>query len=197
MWAKHGGGMRAMRTCLMLLLLMAVKAVGQDKPQRDKSPSLDNTLVYMQNTLSRYGYIHKTGKDQELNLKGGEPCRIYVESEITVTLHTPQDGVYPLEYQFHLGTIDPDSVKAVTDDAQKNKPEGGRLTQVHLAATNNESTIWASASDWKESKKVPKTVQLLTFTDFDFQFRDREQAERFANALKHAVALCGGKPSAF
>jgi len=181
---------------LMLVLMTELTAFGQDKPQ-DKSPSLDSTLGYMQNTLSRYGYLHTTGKDQELNLKGDEPCRIYVESEITVKMHTPQDGVYPFEYQFHLGMIDPDSVKAVTDDAQKDKPEGWRLTKVHLATTDNKSTIWASASDWKESKKVPKSLQLAAFTDFDFQFRDREQAERFAKALKHAVTLCGGKPSAF
>jgi hypothetical protein len=182
---------------LILVFLTVVTAVGQGKSQQDKSPSLDSTLEYMRNTLSRYTYMHTTGKDQELNLKGGEPCRIYVESQITVTLHTPQDGVYPFEYQFHLGTIDPDSVKVVTDDAQKNKPEGWKLTNVHLAAMDNRPTIFASASEWKKSKKMPKTLQLATFTDFDFQFRDREQAERFAKALKHAVTLCGGKPSAF
>jgi len=181
----------------ILVVLTAMTAVGQDKTQQEKSPSLDSTLEYMQNTLSRYGFMHTTGKDQELNLKGDEPCRIYVEWEITVTLHTPQDGVYPVEYQFHLGTIDADSVKVVTDDAQKNKPEGWKLTTVHLAATNNESKIWMSASEWKESKKVPKSLQLASFSDFDFQFRDREQAGRFAKALKHAVTLCGGKPSAF
>ena len=150
----------------------------------------------MQNTLDRYGYIHTNGKDQELNLKGDEPCRIYVEWEITVRMHSPQDGVYPYEYQFHLGTIDPESVKVVTPENQK-QPQGWKRTNVHLAATNNKSTIWASASDWKESKKVPKSLQMATMTDFDFQFRDKEQAERFAKALRHAITLCGGKPSAF
>jgi hypothetical protein len=176
----------------ILMVFMSATAVSQDK-----SPSLDSTLQYMRNTLSRYGYMHTTGKDQELALKGDEPCRIYVESDIASKMHTSQDGHYPFEYQFHLGTIDPDSVRVVTDSAQKGKPEGWKLTNVHLAATDNRSTIWASASEWKESKNVPKALQLSTFTDFDFQFRDKEQAERFAKALKHAISLCGGKPSAF
>jgi len=176
---------------------MAMIAVGQDKPLKSDSPDLSTTLEYMRNTLTSHGYIHTTGKDQELNLKGDEPCRIYVESEITVKMHTPQDGVYPFEHQFHLGTIDPGSVKVVTPENQKDKSEGWRLTNVHLATTDNRSTIFASASDWKESKKVPKSLQMASFTDFDFQFRDKEQAERFAKALKHAVTLCGGKPSAF
>jgi hypothetical protein len=175
------------------LALEAALAVGQDKPQ----PSLDSTLRYMQNTLSQYGYIHTKGKDQELVLKGDEACRIYVESEIGYKMHTPQDGEYPFEYQFHLGTIDPDSVKVTTDASQKNKPEGWKLTNVHLATTDNKTTIWASASEWKENKKVPKALQMSAFPEFDFQFRDREQAERFAKALKHAVTLCGGKKSAF
>lgn len=150
----------------------------------------------MQNTLSNYGYIHTQGKDQELNLKGDEPCRLYVEWEITF-LHKPQQGVYPDEYQFHLGTIDPESVKVVTSRESQKQPEGWKLTNVHLATTNNEKTIWASASNWEESKKVPESLQLWSMTDFDFQFRDTEQAERFAKALKHAVTLCGGKPSSF
>jgi hypothetical protein len=164
-------------------------AVGQDKPQQDKSPNLATTLDFMRNTLSRYGYM-----DDELNLKGDEPCRIYVESEITVELHTSQDGDYPFEYQFHLGTIDPDSVRVVTNENQKAYEKS---TTVHLATTNNRRTIFASASEWKESKKVPKSLQIADFTDFDFHFRDKEQAERFAKALKHAITLCGGKPSAF
>jgi hypothetical protein len=68
---------------------------------------------------------------------------------------------------------------------------------VHLATTNNRPTIFQSASDFGESKKVPKSLQLNESSDFDFQFRDREQAEKFAKALKHAITLCGGKPSVF
>lgn len=177
---------------LILVILAAVPAFGQEK-----SPSLDDTLRYMQNTLSQYGYIHTEGKDQELTMKGDEPCRIYVEWEMTVKMHKPQDGKYPVEYQINLGTIDPDSLKVTTDESQKNKPEGWKLTKVHLSTTKNESTIWMSGSEWKESKKVPKSLQLSVFPEFDFQFRDKEQAERFSKALKHAVILCGGKPSAF
>ena len=114
-----------------------------------------------------------------------------------MTIYNPQDGVYPVEYQFHLGTVDPESVKVVIDDHQKDKPEGWKLINVHLAATDNKSVIWMSASNWEESKKVPESLQLSSLPDFNFQFRDKEQAERFAKALKHAVVLCGGKPSAF
>ncbi|SRR6266436_8910033 len=151
----------------------------------------------MQNTLSQYGFLHTKSKDQELVLKGNEPCRIFVEWEIKVEMHTQRDGRYPVEYQIHLGSIDPESGKATTDESQKNQLAGWKLTNVHLSATNNESKIGVSASGWKESREVPKALQLSALPDFDFQFRDAEQAERFAKALKQAVILCGGKPSAF
>lgn len=189
--------MTARVAAAVLILVFTTVAVGQNKPQQDKSPSLETTLDFMRNTLSRYGYIHVTGKDQEIALKRDELCRVYVDWEIRYAMHTPQDRVYPYEYQFHLGTIDPDSVKVTTSESQKDKPEGWKLTNVHLATTDNRPTIWASASEWKESKKVPKSLQMAEFTDFDFQFRDQEQAEKFSKALKHAVTLCGGKASAF
>jgi hypothetical protein len=97
-------------------------------------------------------------------------------------MHTPQDGVYPFEYEFHLGTIDPGSVKVTIPERQKDKPEGWKWINVHLATTDNKATIFGSASDWKENKKVPKSLQMASFTNFDFQFRDKEQAERFAKA---------------
>src|SRR5215469_4229488 len=97
----------------ILIILMATTAVAQDKP-----PDLDTTLGFIQNMLDRYGFIHAKGKDQELKVKGDEPCRIYVKSEIKVQMHTSQDGVYPVEYQFHLGTMDPDSVKVTMDENQ-------------------------------------------------------------------------------
>ena len=166
-------------TVLAVLAIADCQTVGQEKPQKDDPPNLSTTLEYMQNTLAHYGYIHTAGKDQEINLKKSEdePCRVYVDWSIKYSMHTPQDGEYPNTYQFHLGTIDPDSVKVIMDANQK-QPEGWKIIRVHLATTNNRSTIFESASDFEESKKVPKSLQLNASSDFNFQFRDKEQAEK-------------------
>ena len=178
-----------------LLLLLVTASFAQQKTEQ--GPTLDATLSFMKNTLDRYGWLHDTGKDQEIkDHDSDDPCRVYVESEIT-DLHQTPHVTYPFEYQFHLSRMDPNSVMAVIPEWEKSKPENKRMINVHVAATDNDSVIWASASNWKESKKVPKILQLSTMTDFDFQFRDKEQAERFAKALKHAVNLCGGKASSF
>lgn len=119
------GMTRHMILAILTATLVVAQCSGQrDKPQ-DKSPTLDTTLEYMQNSLARYGYMHVTGKDQELNLKAKEPCRIYVEWQITVKMNTPQDGVYPVEYQFHLGNMDPESVKVTTDTTTQKEPNKG------------------------------------------------------------------------
>ena len=180
------------------LLLLATASFAQQKPQQ--GATLDATLVFMQNTLARYGYIHTSGKDQELIIKkrNDEPCGLFVEWEMRYEMNTLQDGVYPTEYKFHLGSIDPESVKVLIPDYEKHKPEGWKLINVHLAATNNQSVIYMSASNWDtKDSKVPEPLRLTSHTEFSFEFRDKEQAEQFAKALKHAVVLCGGKPSSF
>jgi hypothetical protein len=182
----------------LVLLMLATASFAQQKPQ--PGPTLDATLAFMQNALAQYGYIHTSGKDQELKIKkyNDEPCRLFVEWETKYEMNTLEDGVYPIEYRFDLGSIDPESVKVSIPDYEKHKPEGWKLINVHLAATNNESSIYMSASNWDtKDSKVPETLRLTRQTDFSFQFRDKEQAERFAKALKHAVVLCGGKPSSF
>jgi len=181
-----------------VLLLLAAASFAQQKPQQ--GPTLDATLAFMQNTLARYGYIHTSGKDQELIIKkrNDEPCGLFVEWEMRYEMNTLQDGVYPTEYKFHLGSIDPESVKVLIPDYEKHKPEGWKLINVHLAATNNQSVIYMSASNWDtKDSKVPEPLRLTSHTEFSFEFRDKEQAEQFAKALKHAVVLCGGKPSSF
>ena len=121
------GMTRHMILAILTATLVVAQCNGQsDKPQdKDKSPTLEATLNFMQKTLARYTYLHKRGKDQELNLKAKEPCRIYVEWQITVKMNTPQDGVYPVEYQFHLGNMDPESVKVTTDTTTQKEPNKG------------------------------------------------------------------------
>jgi hypothetical protein len=183
----EGGTMR-MIFIVLISLRLATFAWSQDK-----TPTLNDTLQFMQGTLSSYGFLHSKSKDQELVLKGDEPCSLYVDSQITYSMHSPQDGEYDIEYQFNLRNIDPSSVKVNVHERTQRNP----IINVHLETTNNKDRVWASASKWKENPKLPKILQLSASSAFDFEFRDPEHAEKFAKALRHAIELCGGKQSAF
>jgi hypothetical protein len=83
-------------------------------------------------------------------------------------------------YQIHLGNMDPASVKATVQQYG---------AEVRVEATNNEKMVWMFKEDDKE--------HYFTFTDFRFGFNRLDKAKKFADALRRAVTLCGGKRSDF
>jgi hypothetical protein len=102
-----------------------------------------------------------------------------------VTHHTNSSGRSGgLHDTFNLRDIDPNSIQVAKE------PEGSRdyvgvSAQVKLSTRNDLSLL-----DY--------TGNVTGKTSFDsFNITDSEYAERFAKAFKHAVELCGGKPSTF
>ena len=170
-----------MKYLFAVLILTAALASGQ---------SLDDTNIWMQGDLDYYAV-----NGQHLVLKGetlpkakgvlftGEStdeCRVFVTGETIVDLHAGGKE-YPMEYLFHLGTLDPDSIHVQTYK---------KYTAIQVETTNNESSIWSS---WN-GKLYTSTLFVFKFGAYDTA---SEHATRFAKALKHAVILCGGKPSTF
>jgi hypothetical protein len=163
------------RVVIVTLLLSSVVAPGQN------SPSLAETVAYMSNILTQNG-------DQKLQVKD-EACRLYVSDTIRNLLEKPAK-TYDTEVQFHLARIDPESV---TVDAKAYK-----TPIVKIEATDFDPVIWESASGWKETHgKIPKSLELFSLPSYNFRFLNDSAARHFAKAFKHAVVLCGGKPSTF
>jgi hypothetical protein len=98
--------------------------------------------------------------------------------------------MYKTEVQFHLGTIDPDSIVV-------EKTKSSYRLRVSLKTTDYDDVAWQSASDWKETHgRVPKELELFALPYYSFKFTN-DATSHFAKALKHVVILCGGKPSTF
>ena len=85
-----------------------------------------------------------------------------------------------------MKNLDPNSVKLVKD----------RPFEIAVLAetTNNEKLITQTFTPSKES-----SLRTSTYTQafVELVFSSQEYANRFAKALRHAIRLCGGKPSAF
>jgi hypothetical protein len=169
------------RRLLLVIIVVACSApcLGQNEP------SLDKTINYMASVL-------ETGGSGQEILFGGdyrkEPCRLFISDTITYAIVKPEK-IYKTEVQFHLGTIDPGSVKANT---------GKRGTRVEFETTDYKSVIWTSASKWQETKgRTPKSLELFSVPTYGFFLYNSRSADHFAKAFRHAVELCGGKQSAF
>lgn len=167
-----------LHACLTLLVMCSC-CFGQ------KEPSLDKTIDYMASVL-------ETGGSDQKILFGGdyreEACRLFISDTVTYALVKPSK-VYDTEVQFHLGAIDPTSVKVKT---------GKWATTMEFEATDYKSVIWTSASKWKETKgRIPKILELNSTPAYSLRFMNSQSADHFAKAFQHAIVLCGGKRSQF
>ena len=165
---------------VVTVLVSCASSFGQNEP------SLDKTIDYLASVL-------ETGGSDQKILFGGdyrkEACRLFISDTITYALVKPAK-VYDTEVQFHLGTIDPKTVKVIE--------KRGAMVTVELETTDYQSVIYESASKWKETRgRIPKLLELNSVPSYRFRFSDSKAADHFAKAFQHAVELCGGKRSAF
>lgn len=147
---------------------------------------VEDTVDYLKSVL-------ETGGDDQKILFGGdyrkEACRLFISDTITYHLSKPS-RVYPTEVQFHLGTLDPKSLKVIE--------KRSTLVTVEFETTDYKRLIWTSASGWKEANgRVPKELELFSSPTYLFRFLNSASARHFAKAFEHAIELCGGKQSRF
>ena len=158
---------------ISLLLFAELQAHGQ---------SLDATFQWMQNTAprstyfaSRNAYGCQTDQIRSITHRG---CSVTIQ-EYDEQCRDKKTLSYSIT--FNLGDLDPNAVEA---NASRLVPSEG---SVLIQTTDNRSLIEETFSSSGPSK-------------FDFQafwFESPSYAQRFARAMKHAITLCGGKPSTF
>ncbi len=165
---------------ILTTLAVCVRCRGQNEA------ALGKAVDYMASVLA-------TGGEDQKILFGGdyrdEPCRLFVSDNIRDLLVKPS-RLYATEVQFHLGTIDPKSIKV---NVQKST-----MVLVEFETTDYKPLVFESASKWKETKgRIPKALELFSVPTYRFRFLNAQAGNHFAKAFERAVELCGGKQSAF
>jgi hypothetical protein len=101
--------------------------------------------------------------------------------------------------EFQLRDIDPKSIRAEEPRRQTFRDIEWQEVDVCMTTTNSEDKVllwYVDAPSFKDGHQPYKVHDACGFLNH-FVTVKPEYAPRFVNALKHAVELCGGKPSAF
>jgi hypothetical protein len=163
-----------------LVLVCALPAYAQD------TPSLKDTLQWMHNFVDAHSYWEM--EKSENNPMGIDRSRLtFNKCQATQTLFEGGNSLGDTRYS--LGDIDPQAVKIEKSAASS--------VAVEFETTNSRDVIAITISDrWSDSIQEWCKHQTCV-SSWLINFDSEENAKRFAKAFKHAVSLCGGKPSAF
>lgn len=177
-----------MRKMLVLLVIVSVTAYGQ------QPASLEDTLVWMHNFVADNGsqFTGQRNTDKGACKVGTPNCEprhdvttfdsqgCLATIKWSVALNYRDVGTHT--YHFSLKDLDPNSVASVKDSLFENA--------VVVETTNSEKRVTESftlPSGKAEERKKHAWVELV--------FDKGDNARRFVQAFKHAIELCGGKPS--
>jgi hypothetical protein len=168
------------RDVIFLLLLLAVwpcLAQTQDKG----NPSLKDTLRWMQTSSASQGHTFQAGEDRSTQLTKFSGC------QVTIVYTTTKDWkeTYHQEITFNLSDIDSDT--GLFED-YKNVSDGFEGIGIFTAITRNDEE--------RVHYKISTTGQEFDGSSVIFDFRSA-YGHKFSKAFRHAVNLCGGKPSLF
>jgi hypothetical protein len=185
-------------------LVALICAQGQTKPA-----SLRETLQWMKDTApSHIGYLSTEIENGtwRLHWEYGNPSQCDIKATVTSHEVAREDGsVYEDDtvFIFNLNDIDPKSV-SVTHVPGVLGPETGIMfeTKNELPNIACKTVIKTKGEDYGKTMREADGkdrcnwgMASSSYVGFDFQ--SISYAKRFARALRHAVELCGGKPSPF
>jgi hypothetical protein len=172
------------------------------------SASLSDTLEWMKNTLGPKGFVEsarngynryeavpgKTSYTEVIKSFSYDGCRVKVVKVIDTFDPVLFGGDhYVAEYtdEFNLADFDPNTVDSNTGDADL----AGRI--VVFSTTNDKKLIHCSSVTLNGGQRKPTACIPAVDDTEQLRFSSKEYTERFAKALRHAIKLCGGKPSTF
>jgi hypothetical protein len=179
-----------MRKMLGLTVIVSVTAYAQ------QPASLEDTLVWMQNFVADNGsqFTGERNTDNgacklgtancelrhDVTTFDSHGCRATIQWSVAVNYK----DVGTHTYHFSLKDLDPNSVASVKDNPFENA--------VVVETTNSEKRV-------TESFTLPngKTEERNKHARVELVFDEGDNARRFVKAFKHAIQLCGGKPSGF
>jgi hypothetical protein len=203
---------RAPRLLLVIFLVFSgclLSAQQADNAKQGREPSLAETETWIAQTFGEGRHIvYRTFQEIDF-FKPDESDRCYMQFAVTEQF----DSSVRILQLINLVDIDPSSIKSgqlihepgfnsnknpnlvdYSKDAAKDHP----YVFVTIKTTDNRNTV-VSYTYWKENgapTKHSEMEHLVGFSNLGIAV-EPEYAPRFIEALRHAVELCGGKPSAF
>jgi hypothetical protein len=158
--------------------------------------SLEDVLVWMQNFVADNGsqFTGQRNTDKGACKLGTPNCELRHDvttfdshgcrATITWSAALNYKDLGTHTYHFSLKDLDPNSVASVKDNPFEHA--------VVVETTNREKKV-------TESLTLPpgKTEERNKHTWVELVFDNGDNSRRFAEAFKHAIQLCGGKPSLF
>ena len=182
----HDTLVRMGRFAIILLVLTRLGPTYAQNVAAKDGASLKDTLQWMHNAFpdSRSATEFRLGQTRELNFSSKGDA----SPACTVTIIDRwKAGGKPAvrETIIDLSLIDPESIKWYVDDTL----DKGTGTLVMVSNDDKKNII--EKTEGKEQGKLYLSERVF------ISFVGPDYAERFAKAFKHAVTLCGGKPSTF
>lgn len=173
----HRGKMRI--KYLALVMMIAFASVDATAQTKQPQPKLKDTLQWMQSSLDGYGNEYLARETRSVRVTDFSECQIH----FTYTTMKEDRETYRMDFFFNLADIDPAYVTFYEF------PKG------HI----REGFGVFGAGVQNDAKKIkvqgpPWANEPLSGIAFNF---DGDYGVRFTKAFKHAVNLCGGKPSIF
>jgi hypothetical protein len=98
------------------------------------------------------------------------------------------DGSLYYTFSFSLKDLDPESARSV--QTVISPPALQNMWRATAVTTNNLKKVAVYNHHTKQNEQDDSVIEGIGF-------RSSEDADRFAKALRHAIVLCGGKPSPF
>jgi len=172
---------------------------GATNAQKADTPSLKDTLSWMHNfaDANAFQYVFQDPDNNSPCAIGARGCQLRHDvstfnsqgcsATVTLTLTLDLKEIGGTTYVFSLKDLDPNRVTSVSETPLQNA--------VRAETTNKVKTITESLSLAVGNATGPVEPDKDTWLEIVFDSKD--DANRFANAFKHAIQLCGGKPSLF
>jgi hypothetical protein len=130
-----------------------------------------------------------TGERRVRRLARFDGCSVrFTDTSYRIMAHGPDKETHRSEYKLSLGDIDTDTIDFGPIPAD-NAYDHGKYAYFSAFTRNDEQKIAAKAFDHDP-------VFEYDTNELSFEF-DSDYGVRFAKAFKHAVKMCGGKPSIF
>jgi hypothetical protein len=167
---------------LLLALALGFVAEGQEK---ESTTSLKDTLTWMSAFMKGHGLNFAGGAFvQSTTIPSFEGC--LVTTKHTFFKAKTANDVKPRTESVDFAELNPDSVKVSGDGSDVEM-----TFLVQIERSDSEPKIQSTYIMGDRSKhSYFVTIEYWTIDS-------QETGDRFANALRHAVKLCGGKPAPF
>jgi hypothetical protein len=167
-------------------------------PEQSTGPSLADTLQWMVESSADGVQYHEEYSPPMSGfllssfhiMTQDVSCRAFTMITTIIYQQGTKSGANRFFVRFDLGDVDPDSIHQ--------NASGG----IVFSATDNRHTIsvlreMAEDIDHLHSGRLISRDELAARGDDNFLLSDDNYRSRFEKAFKHAVILCGGKPSRF